>query len=92
MHSLGICHGDVKPENVLVTDDLHAALCDFGFSHRAGTKGSGQGTMGYQSPELCVENEQGSPADVFAFGGFCLTVSIIGLLYLSSVALELLRV
>lgn len=29
IHSLGICHRDIKPHNLLV-QGMHVALCDFG--------------------------------------------------------------
>lgn len=29
-HGKGVCHGDVYGHNVLVDEDMHATLCDFG--------------------------------------------------------------
>lgn len=61
-----ICHGDLKPSNVLVNDGIEAVLCDFGlatFIMEAGlssgltTSKSAKGSTRYMSPELFRESE-----------------------------------
>jgi serine/threonine-protein kinase len=52
IHSRGYVHGDLKPENVLITDSLDIKLIDFGFAAAAGSVLSGvKGTWGYLAPE-----------------------------------------
>ena len=69
-HSKRLIHRDVKPENVLVFADGHAAIADFGSSRfvRAESRSYTEaGTMGYMAPEQAY----GKPtlaSDVFSLG------------------------
>lgn len=60
-----ICHGDLKPSNVLVNDNVEAVLCDFGlatFIEDSGvssgltTSKSVKGSTRYMSPELLQDS------------------------------------
>lgn len=83
LHSLDppIFHGDIKPQNVIVQDDLKAALCDFGISklilasgEHSGftTADSCSGTSGYEPKEILNEGPPTTAADVYSFGGLIL--------------------
>ncbi|KAG8985118.1 hypothetical protein FRB90_004925 [Tulasnella sp. 427] len=76
-----ICHGDIKPQNVIINDDLEAILCDFGISRvmtslvgtGMTTFGTATGTHGYQAKELFEpESRTTDKSDVYAFGGLVL--------------------
>lgn len=74
VHDAGVLHLDVKPSNVLVTDDGVAKLADFGVArdvHALETlSGDGRihGTPGYLSPEAAETNDVSWSADVFSLG------------------------
>ncbi|MDS1270576.1 protein kinase [Lipingzhangella sp. LS1_29] len=72
-HQAGVVHRDVKPANILVTDDGRAILTDFGIATvDGGTALTRTGTMigspEYMAPER-LENEQALPAsDLWSLG------------------------
>ena len=69
LHSYRLCHRDVKPENVLIDNDGHARLCDFGFI-ACGEKCHGKcGSVGFAAPEVLAAAEyDGFKADVYSVG------------------------
>ena len=72
-HRVGIIHRDVKPANVLVTEDGTAKLTDFGISHTLGdasttSTGFVTGTPAYLAPEVARGDPAGFASDVYSLG------------------------
>jgi eukaryotic-like serine/threonine-protein kinase len=71
-HRVGIVHGDVKPENVILTDDGRIKVADFGLARAVTTRISGAGgsqllgTVAYMAPELVSRGVADAGADVRA--------------------------
>ncbi|KAK2950844.1 putative Cyclin-dependent kinase 2 [Blattamonas nauphoetae] len=69
-----MAHGDLKPENVLLTEDNRAMLCDLGAADASGVNMSHSakevGTFEYNSPERLDDTDQrGTPAsDIWSLG------------------------
>jgi len=55
MHGASVTHGDIKPDNILISEDLKVKLCDFGSSrvHKdSGQTLTADGTYPFWSPEM----------------------------------------
>ncbi|KAL1264499.1 hypothetical protein QQF64_004854 [Cirrhinus molitorella] len=83
LHSLNIVHRDLKPENVLLDDQGHIKLSDFGFSVQLGPNEKLRelcGTPGYLAPEIlkCSMDEThegyGKEVDLWACGVIMFTL------------------
>ena len=68
MHRAGWVHGDLKPTNLVVSQD-DIALIDLGQAARAGSKKERvQGTPGFMAPEQLHRGEITPRTDIFGFG------------------------
>ncbi|WVZ60722.1 hypothetical protein U9M48_010706 [Paspalum notatum var. saurae] len=75
-----IVHRDIKPSNVLLDDEMHGRLGDFGLArlcdHGANSYTTRVvGTTGYLAPELMRTGKASPATDVFAFGAFLMEVA-----------------
>jgi len=73
-HRAGVVHRDVKPGNLLISDDTgNTKLADFGIAKateqsRITQVGSVLGTAAYLSPEQARGEESGPPSDIYSLG------------------------
>ncbi|PBK66458.1 kinase-like protein, partial [Armillaria solidipes] len=73
LHTLSIVHGDLKGDNILITNDFKAVIADFGISFVIGsttfaTSSSSRkgGTLRWQAPEVLNGSWNSLPADVYS--------------------------
>lgn len=73
LHSQGVVHGDIKPENMLLSGDGSLKISDFGQSQIL-SEGESKltktlGTPAFLAPEICAGEEyDGFAADIWALG------------------------
>ncbi|WP_174842845.1 Stk1 family PASTA domain-containing Ser/Thr kinase [Candidatus Oscillochloris fontis] len=72
-HRAGMVHRDIKPQNVIVTDDGHVRITDFGIakSHLSTAMtetGVSLGTVDYISPEQAQGLQATPQSDIYALG------------------------
>jgi len=68
IHSKQILHGDLKPENIMITNDKQVKLLDFGLVVKSGVKKKISGTPGYLSLEVLKEGRYSESSDLYAIG------------------------
>ena len=81
IHERKICHRDMKPENLLLSnkhDDTSILLADFGFAKHVPEDGlkTRCGTPAFVAPEILVGNRYNEQVDMWSVG--CLLYMLIG--------------
>lgn len=72
LHERNVVYRDLKPENVVLDDEAHAVLTDFGLSKEGvdalyGTK-SFCGSVAYLAPEILTRQGHGRTVDLYGLG------------------------
>jgi predicted Ser/Thr protein kinase len=75
LHARKVCHGDLKPANVLMVDWGHPKLLDLASAFHD-DQARTRGTPGFAAPEVLSGESAGPPSDLYSFGATlyaCLT-------------------
>jgi serine/threonine protein kinase len=70
MHRRQVCHGDLKPNNILLSRSAEVKIIDFGLARMKGDSVSRvQGTPEYMAPEQVKHSMINERTDIYNFGG-----------------------
>ena len=77
-HSQGLVHRDVTPRNILIAEDGHAYLADFGIARTTSTEGLTRtgyfvGSLDYAAPEQIEAKKIDGRTDIYTLGGVLFT-------------------
>ena len=70
-HAMGVVHGDIKPENLILDATGQLRIMDFGIAHAArDARGQAgwEGTLGYLAPEQLAGTPGDTRSDLYACG------------------------
>ncbi|KAH9537996.1 hypothetical protein CY35_16G081700 [Sphagnum magellanicum] len=68
LHQEGSAHGNIKSSNILINQQLEAAVSDFGLVQLVGTSSGGSRNLGYCAPEVSKTFKLTFKSDVYSFG------------------------
>lgn len=67
-HKLNIYHYDIKPENILLDDNIDPILIDFGYSNINNNIPHTRGTVEFLAPEIILHEIYSAKSDIWSYG------------------------